>query len=198
MSMVTRSKKRKRVYQRKFDHDQARKLYKEGASVYSLARRFNVTTNAVRRVLDPEIRRRMDATTRRYAMQGVCQLCGRDDISNNATVCRDCMPIYYATTVREDTLLCSKCHKWKPDEDFQLTPSKRLHARRKRRYQCRACMNKARQDYRERTKVPCVECGQPRSGPSEMRQNARKGIRDGGLCRECWNNPEIRRRHQAP
>lgn len=40
-------------------------------------------------------------------------------------------------TVRPDTLRCSRCRKWKPDEEFGTS---RWHkSRRERRYQCRDC-----------------------------------------------------------
>lgn len=51
MGLVTHSEKRNRTYQRKFDHEEAVRLRKEGATYTELAERYGVTPMTVRRVV---------------------------------------------------------------------------------------------------------------------------------------------------
>jgi hypothetical protein len=52
--------------------------------------------------------------------------------------CPRCTGAKAAESVRPDTLRCSTCREWKPDEEFP--PSRgRLFARRERRTECHAC-----------------------------------------------------------
>ena len=138
-----------RVYERKFDWEEAAKLYQEGQSTVQLAARYGVTHRAVNRVLE---------------MHGV-----------------ERRPASPATSVRPTTLECVICKRWLPDSEFAHHP--RNKARRFHHRQCRECGTKARQDYRERHKIPCEKCGKPRLPHSEKR---RKGVRDSGLCLACY------------
>ena len=77
MSLVTVSKKRNRVYPRRFDHDEARTLYiMEGWTLSALARHFGVTPSAVKRVVDPATKLRMYEKSLAFLMSGECRACG--------------------------------------------------------------------------------------------------------------------------
>lgn len=47
---------------------------------------------------------------------------------------------------------------------------------------CREASARARQARRERRKIPCERCGQPRTNPLDSRSSARVT----GLCNSCW------------
>jgi len=51
VSKVKISDKRKRTYERKFDHEEAAQLHGEGESYSALGRRYGVTPMTVRRVV---------------------------------------------------------------------------------------------------------------------------------------------------
>ncbi len=155
MTLVTVSAKRNRVYARKFDHDEARRLVQAGASYQEVASMFGVTYAAVRRVVDPRVRRKMDEATRRQ-FEYVCEDCGGLCTHNfsskrgnhDRVVCKACA----VERRREDELLkrlddegnlrCGRCHEHKPVEAF------RMRATGFPNHTCKACVNGKRREWR--------------------------------------------------
>jgi hypothetical protein len=143
-----------RVYARKFDWDEARRLRAEGASVSEISQQMRVTKAAIWRVVTPGAIEKEAEYHRRLARTGICDECGgpmnRLSRYRGATRCAKCAALANATTVRPDALLCSTCREWKPDEDF---PSgNKTKARRGRHSQCRVCLTLAKRDYRRRNR----------------------------------------------
>lgn len=174
-----------RGYQRRFDHDEARRRYAAGESVAALAREYGVTESAVYLVVSAKQAASARALHERYRTADRCERCGAvkslfSRYTSGSRLCRSCAMDDRATSVREGELRCSSCGEWKPDDDFPRNRSARLR-RRGRHNQCRSCQTNARQAYRERHKVPCVGCGAPALPPSE------KGPKGASFprCREC-------------
>lgn len=185
MSLVTISTKRKRIYSRKFDHDEARRLrVMQGWSYARLARHFGVSRAAVARVVNPDVRRRMQEYTDRWVMGGECRACGGPCARNHRDYCRKCASERSRTRYRYDelgqlaSLRCTTCKQWKSPETF---PSNRTRPFAKH-HECRECGTKARQAYRERHKVPCTFCGAPCLPPKEKATNGAPFPR----CRPCF------------
>lgn len=184
MSLVTVSKKRNRVYQRRFDHEEAAKRHHSGESMMSLAREYGVSVTAIERVVKPGKRERMNFYTRRSTMSGVCIDCGKTGITKRSSRCMECSSRSRITTVRPDTIHCGRCERWLPDDAFRHseknTPSHRYRNRR-----CRECETQARKEYRDRNKVPCDGgCGIMVEGKGRSRRGAPGRP---FLCRNCWN-----------
>lgn len=179
MSLVTVSAaKGGRVYQRKFDHDEARVRHAAGESIRSLARNYGVSEAAVGRVVNPGTNARMRLISRANIMSGTCERCGVQGITKTSRWCRTCWALEKNESVRPGELLCSRCSTWKLDDEFYRNRMERF--RRGRHRLCKTCNNKARRDYRMRMKVPCPGCGQPTSpvGSSDRRTSI-------GFCRKC-------------
>lgn len=181
VSMETVSTKKNRVYQRKFDHDEAIVRYAAGESPGSLAREYGVSEQAVRRVVVPGVRNQMDVRSRAWIMSGVCQDCGKTGIARQSPRCKDCAELARAPSVRADELLCSKCRRWLPDDRFHKQKGKRP-ARRGRKHYCKDCDHASRRDYRDRHKVPCSNCGQPTSPAGDKTSRRSDGSQ---LCLPC-------------
>lgn len=165
---------------RRFDHDEARRLRAEaGLSVAEIARRMGVTYMSVARVCDARIRATFDARHAEWQRGGVCVDCG-GPCSRNSTRgvqrCRSCAAAARTLNVRDGELRCERCKEWKPDADF---PKGAKAHRRHRHSLCRSCNTTARREYRDRVKVPCVECGAPCLPANESRAAT-------GLCRPCY------------
>lgn len=204
MSLYTVSTKRNRVYKRKFDHDEARRLYAEGGWTYqSLAEKFGVTYTAVRRVVDAEFGQRVMARVAAYQMSGECVACGgprarytrRNRGYEDSGMCHTCWAESKQTRFRFDemgnlaAIRCGTCKQWK---DEGLFPSNREDSRGKHA-QCRECGTKARQRSRERRKVPCVYCGTPALPPAEKGKRSSKVAR----CRACFFEHQRRERRES-
>jgi len=215
MSLVTVSKKRKRVYPRKFDHDEAQTLHLLwGWSVTTLAAHYGVTWAAVKRVVDPATKLRMYEQSLAFLMSGECRACGRpcnrrprekstDDGYKSSGLCRRCWGESKQTRFRFDELgnlaaiRCSTCKTWKDAGEF----SSHKRNSRSKYGQCRSCGTKARQNYRERHKEPCVDCGARALPAREKLTGGAKFPR----CRACYvawtrlpeNREASRRRSQA-
>lgn len=185
---VTVSTKRNRVYPHRFDHDLARRMRAEGATLKAIAEVMGVTPAAVKHACDEEERRRSIARRLEWMQQAACPECGaqttRTTVGGDSR-CRACSTKAMATSVRDGELRCVTCQEWKPDHGFPRNRAKKGTLRRGRHTSCRACQTKARQAYRERHKVPCDRCGKPRlSGVGGGR-----GSHDGGktgLCKACY------------
>lgn len=173
MSLVTVSKKRARVYRRAFDHDEAQTLHATGEwTVARLADHYGVSPAAVSRVVDPAVRKRMHAHSvewkRRNGTSPCKGECGRQVWTVQAGrtgYCTSCLADQKAGRhVRETTLFCTRCERWKPDDYFGR--DKRHPRRRYRRTWCRACETDNRRENRRRN--PLVERA------AQVRQRERK------------------------
>ena len=147
MSLVTVGKNG-RVYRRRFDHDDAVVRYRRGESVASIARLYGVSDRAVRRVLFPRVRRRMDALARRQ-------------IELRRVPCRGgCGTLVYTHQANERrTGYCQRCLAEKAAESrpHGTENSYRYGCRCKL---CREAASEAKRLRRLKTKMPCSHgCG---------------------------------------
>jgi hypothetical protein len=138
---------------RRFDHDEARRLYASGMSGPKLAVQFGVSQTAIYRVVNPAVAKHMaDYTTQR--LRGECSVCGQPCSFNfyqQATPrCAACYATAMATSVRSDTLQCTTCKEWKPDSEFPGARQKTY--RRGRHRQCRACNTTMKREWRARNR----------------------------------------------
>jgi hypothetical protein len=149
----------------RFDHEEARRLYAAGVSRVELAERYGVTVNGIYRVTaSPEVRARYEAyqEAKQQSYRVPCANgCGAlvHGRYRPGRFCVDCATKERATSVRPDTLHCSRCDLWLPDSAFPSNKAGR-GMRRGRHAMCRACSTEIRREYRERNKVPCSHgCG---------------------------------------
>lgn len=139
MSVITVGKNG-RVYQRKFDWDEARARRAAGESYRALARAYGVSINGMMRACDPRHKQRIDA--RRDAMQasGVCEHCGKQGITSAAhrrktspaadgrVLCMACRSVAKRTRFRYENgalvavqcalVDCAHGERWQPLENF--------------------------------------------------------------------------------
>jgi hypothetical protein len=181
-----------RVYERKFDWNEAKRRYAAGESLYLIASELGVSHQAVRRVVVPGKMEEQAAYSRTLKGAGRCDDCGGPTHAGSryrgSTRCRDCASLALATSVRENELMCFGCKEWKPDEEFPLNKAD-SKARRWRHSFCRGCQTIARREYRNRNKVPCADgCGTLVLAPNEQAASARShGATATGCCRSCAN-----------
>jgi hypothetical protein len=201
-----------RVYERKFDWDEASRLYNQGVSLVEIGRRLGVSYTAVRRIVVPGVKEVHDAhaLARSAAPVPCIEGCGRTCTKIAAIYhsgrCVECAAIRQATTAREGELQCYVCREWKPDEDFPHNKSEKF-GRRQRHTVCRPCGTIARREYRNRNKVPCADgCGRMVLAPNEQASSAKqKGYTATGCCRSCSRRRVVERtriqtgeNHHAP
>ena len=172
-----------RVYRRKFDHEDAQRRYATGETIAALAAEYGVTAKAVERVVRPEVRARMYAAASLHGHRyrhDTCACGARKD--KRAARCRDChlREVLGEVFDAHGYLRCNRCNCYLPLTEFGFDAHKRERAFR--RAYCRECEARARQDYRERHKVPCVVCGKPALPPSEKMTGGAPFPR----CRECF------------
>lgn len=176
-----------RVRERKFDWDEARRLHDEGLTYTAIAAQLGVSKTAVRRVCDDDVYDSMLRNAADWHRGGRCPDCSAPTTRNTKGAdhrCVACAAKAKATTARDGQLQCTSCRAWKPDDDFPHNRTKR-YARRGRHNQCRACLTAAKRAYRERRKVPCARCGQPRL-PANETGGRRRGFKDTCLCLDCY------------
>ena len=149
---------------RRFDHDEARRLYAEGWSLAQLARRFGVRYQSIKLAVDPAHREQRNNWRREHYLEsGRCPECGapvwghmRAATSMNGYVrkgrCADCAHRARATSVRPTTLRCHACHEWKTDEEFSPLRAKGKF-RRRRHIECKPCAAARRRAERARKRV---------------------------------------------
>lgn len=176
---------------RSFDHAEAGRLRAAGVPVAEIAARLGVSTNSVySATADParrERRRQRQAERFQDAKVPCAAGCGRlvsrpmPSRPRRTGLCAPCLGAAISVTVRPDTLLCSRCEKWKPDEDFPHRHD--ALTRRGRHPLCRPCGTIVRQEFRDKRKIPCDRCGAPRLPQSEK---SRGEWGDSGLCRPCY------------
>lgn len=177
-----------RVYERKFDWDEARRLRALGWTLKRIAEKYGVSHAAVRRVVDPRAAAQMAMASTEYKRSGTCPDCGTRTsfvaCRGGSSRCPDCSAALRTTTVRPTELQCVICRAWLPDSSFPASRTARMEHRRYRHRQCSRCGAKARQAYRERQKIPCVGCGAPCLPASEKGPNGK----DTGLCAACYHS----------
>lgn len=148
-----------RQTQVRFDWEEARRLRAEEKLPFKeIGRRLGVTESAVERVCNLETLRRSRVKGRsaeererqRERMTAPCP-CGRGHYwPYNSTRCRTCADEAQITTVREDSLRCTKCKTWMPDEKFPRNRSQ--HHRRSRGSECLSCDAARKRESRRRAR----------------------------------------------
>lgn len=144
-------------HNRKFDWDIAKRLRDEGMTYNDIAKQLGVTKMAVVYAVDDDLRRKQRAyhsewqkASKRWV--GTCIDCGDPatrtrGYGSRHGRCRACAAKTLTTTVREDTLRCSCCGLWLPDEEFH-NQAQRKH-RRGRHGICRPCSAVMKRDWRQ-------------------------------------------------
>jgi hypothetical protein len=136
---------------RRFDHDEAKRLYADGWPLPRLAQRYGVSYNAVWELCVPGARERKTEAMRRRYRQPCPGGCGRlvwTNIKGRSGLCPRCADAARATTARTGELLCARCGEWKQDEAFP-----HRHAaivRRGRATECRPCQTASRRERRHK------------------------------------------------
>lgn len=175
-----------RVYVRKFDWDEARRLRAEGLTLQAIAERFGVSPTAITFAVVPGAYAAARGRRAEYQRNGGnCVDCGTrlsHNYSRPVRRCKPCASLAQATTATDTELRCYSCHEWKPDNDYPYSRSA-YRNRRGRHGTCRACHTLRRQAYRERHKVPCVGCGKPALPPNEKTSGGGSQPR----CRDCFH-----------
>lgn len=145
-----------RVYKRKFDWDEARRLHSLGYSYKQLAKKYDVSCTSIARVCDDHTYHRMRRTQEEWQRSGKCIECGelgrspyQQRLRNGR--CRSCATAFATKSVREHELRCYHCQQWKPDEDFPFGNYTFGHyLRRRRNGHCRLCCTIIKREWRER------------------------------------------------
>jgi hypothetical protein len=166
-----------RVYQRRFDWDEARRRRAAGESLRVIAEALGVTPAAVDRVTRPGERERQAEYARSLKGTGVCDDCGgpmnKTSRYHGSTRCKPCAARASVTSVGEGVLRCFGCREWKPDEQFSHSNTERAVVRRARKTYCRACDTIARREYRRRN--PEKEAAYDRAYKARKRKEQRDG-----------------------
>lgn len=129
-----------RVYERKFDWDEARHLRAGGLTYAAIAERFGVTTQAVVFACDDEARARQRVRHAAWRASGRCADCGTQNTKDSER-CIACAGKARRTRFRYDAsgqliaVRCAICKSWKPSSEYakNAAESEGLHA------QCRNC-----------------------------------------------------------
>lgn len=162
----------------RFDWEQARRLASEGMTHADIAKRLGVSTSAVWRVVDPKRQARLNVQrgeqqSIRRLWVGECKDCGGPASTRfgQHERCIPCSALHRSTSVREDTLRCSTCRLWLPDDEFPRAVDNK--SRRGRHALCRPCQNVARQLNRESNRE------RERTYSRERRRSIRAAAREG-------------------
>lgn len=204
MSLTSRRNGTGRVYQRRFDHEEAAGRHAAGESLAALAREYGVTASAVGYAVWPGAK----ARRRLYAMEwrtGRCEACGGPAMRLVGTktkynrdgrcLCAGCRSVARRERLRFDrggvleavrcvNRDCANGERWQPPENFTRGEKFRdvrpggIHG------SCRACQTRTRRRYREARKVPCETCGTPCLPPSEKGRSGAAVPR----CRACYRD----------
>lgn len=202
MTIASFSPTKNRFYVRRFDHEEARRLRSEGATIRELADRYGVTQAAIHRATTPgAMERDLEAGRRHRA--STCEECGGYAMKitggkaqhnvDGRILCVTCRGRNRRERYRFDadgaliavrctSLDCANGERWQPPQNFPKgRPAQDLRDGGIHNC-CRSCQTRMRQAFRERRKIPCVQCGKPRLPAGE------KGPRqqDTGLCLACY------------
>ncbi len=166
MSLVTHGKHRD--YQRKFNHEEARRRYAGGEGITSLAREYGVTVNGMRRVLDPLVAKSMLQHNKDW-YTGQCELCGGPCMRlvggkakhnpDGRTLCKRCRGDEMTERLRFDsdwTLVAVRCNmvdcangkRWQSPDNFTRGVRSRHIREGGIHTQCRACQTRTKRLYR--------------------------------------------------
>lgn len=160
------SAKRRRVYVRRFDHDEAARRHAAGETIRALAAAYGVTFNAVYRAATPGAKER-DLAALRQRSTVLCEGCGRPRSPNRIRygdgrlLCHACRVKTNTTRFRFDpdgTLIAVRCNivacvngeRWQPPENFAGGLQGRDIRAKGFTGQCRACNTAYRRDLRAR------------------------------------------------
>lgn len=182
-ALTVRSPANGRLYTRSFDYDACRALYADGWTQQDLAARFGVSAARISQVVNQETGRRAAERHLVWQGSGTCVDCGAQCSrrhKNGKTVerCKACGNEASLTTVRPDTLRCSTCKQWKPDNQFCRDGDASPYHRGRHRT-CTRCQTALRKKYRDTHKIPCATCGTP---VLHERHNKQKPPE----CRPCY------------
>src|SRR5688500_3221363 len=135
-----------RVYERKFDWDEARRLYDAGWNKTAMARHFGVSWHSVHRALDPLARAKAAAISRAWQRGGVCPGCGKRATRTGPKqhLCVACAAKGKAK-VKDGSAYCPTCDVWKPLAEFSFSntrPTRGVHT------ECRDCSTRRRKAWR--------------------------------------------------
>lgn len=151
-----------RVYRRKFDWDEARRLHAEGWTYSALAMRFGVNRNSIAMACHEPTRIASLVERARIQASGTCCECGKQ-CSHNSTynrragrepdqdLCKSCSSKAMMAVRFADG--CSRGHPWTP-ENTRLRPSDGF------RY-CRTCDRERKARVRFERGGQCEVCGAP-------------------------------------
>ena len=192
-----RSDQRNRVYRRKFDWDEARRLRAEGLSYAKIGKRLGVTQGAIRRVVDPSMAQRMNDAADRWARSGSCWECGAPCVPAGHPSLRGDFPRCGKCGARANrrnwwlnddgrlTVRCSACRKWLDESSFGPRIREAFDSDKvgELNRTCRACDASARRLYRHKRFVPCVGCGKPTSPPGK--ESRRTSADEPPRCQRC-------------
>lgn len=158
MSLVTVTSKRKRIYRRKFDHEQALALIDAGWTRRAVAAKFGVSVSRIEQIKhrrrDPEWHERDIAYRRKWICEnarapcaGGCGTMVWTQGTRYSGFCASCVrAIGY---VIDDELMCLRCRGWKLDEEFGYSQSY-SRGRRHRSSWCLRCLREYHRDRRRR------------------------------------------------
>jgi hypothetical protein len=142
-----------RVYERKFDWGEAKRLRAEGLSYEAIGKHLGASRTMIYFVCNPDAYRRMKTKTKHYQRSGRCEKCSaptspyRYHHKTEKLLCGRCAKLeYLATNVRDGEQRCVTCREWKPFADFPRNRT-RLTGRHS---SCRPCLTIARREYRHR------------------------------------------------
>lgn len=184
---------------RRFDHDAARALLAAGFYQKDVAAMLGVSGHSIWRIASEK--NRINTSERaKTRWRGTCSKCGGPCVSEThpakrkrptppRALCQKCLGISRRQRFRFDELgqvaavKCETCKEFKHPEAFGAGIKFRDVRPQGFHSCCRACLTKLRQDYRERHKVPCDRCGNPRLPAGEKGGRAKK---DSGLCKACY------------
>ena len=122
-----------------------------GLTYKEIGVRLGVSLQSVRMACDDEARGRQYRTLsdRAYWRTGACVDCGTPvNRFRPGSRCRDCNAKNMTFTVRDDTLLCTRCGRWLPDDAFPH--NKTAKERRGRHSLCRPCQTERKREWRQR------------------------------------------------
>lgn len=162
-----------RVYQRRFDHDEARLRYQDGESVAAMAREFGVTESAIWQVVSESTRRCSQRATAAYLARNrvPCDNCGKPGVllphiggkkgrGDGRALCHRCRSDEKIERLRFDletaelvavrcvSLDCANGERWQPPENFTNGTRFRWLREGGIHSHCRACQTRARREYR--------------------------------------------------
>lgn len=180
------------------DQERARHYREHGYTYQDIATILGCSDTWAQALCDDSYRERLNANAARFIRSGKCATCGgtmtrnkHGEFTNGKAYvnCQQCQIAKqkaesFARNIVGETCRCPICKTHKQFTAFPQGALRRyLNRERRKPPKCTACDTKARTEYRRRHRVPCIECGKPRTG--DGRRIHERGI-DTGLCRACY------------